>query len=230
MAPLAVWPRAGQGPSVTEFLRDAAALFAPVARQPAVPDAAQNGGGAVLLIPAFLAGDWAMRGLRRYIEAHGFHVAIADIAINLGPSPGLLAKLDAALAMLAAAHGPVSLVGQSLGGLLARDLALRHPDHVRRVVTICSPVRVPIATPLAPLARLLQPFCDAAWLARRTAIAASPAVPLTALYSEDDGVVDWRECLVEETARARNVRVRGRHSAIGAQPGTQIAVLRALTD
>jgi pimeloyl-ACP methyl ester carboxylesterase len=229
--PVAVYPARGAGLGAHSLLRNCVSLMAHALKRHAPADAAlpRGDGRAVLVVPAFLAGDWATARLRQFLAALGHRVETAGIAINLGPTTQLLAKLDDAF-LRASQDGPIDLVGQSLGGVLARDLARRHPARVRRLVTLCSPVRVPITTPLAPAARLLMPLYDRDWLARRHIIAGPLGVPVTALYSEDDGVVDWRECLLADHPNCENVRVAGVHATIGSSPAALAAVARALSD
>ena len=107
-------------------------------------------GSIVLVIPAFLAGDAMTAGLRRFLRYLGYRPETAGVRMNAGATPRLIAKLEAALSRLSIKQGgPIFVVGQSLGGVLARDLALRYPQSIRRVVTLCSPIRIPITTPLA---------------------------------------------------------------------------------
>jgi fermentation-respiration switch protein FrsA (DUF1100 family) len=228
---LAVYPGPDSPLGVLSLIRNAMSLVSTLARLPkAVPAGLPRGDGRiVLVIPAFLSGDWATAGLRQFLSHLGYRVETAGIALNMGPTPALIRKLDAALMRLAADGTAIEVIGQSLGGVLARDLAQRHPRQVRHVITLCSPIRVPITTPLAPAARLLSVLYDSDWLARRHAIAGPLGVPVTALYSEDDGVVDWRECLQDDRAGCRNVRVSGAHATIGSSPSALAAIAQALT-
>ncbi len=194
-----------------------------------VSDLPRGNGEIVFVIPAFLAGDAMTAGLRRCLKSLGYRPETAGVFLNVGATPRLIAKLEAAFLRLQAVQGgPIYVLGQSLGGVLARDLALRYPQHVRRVVTLCSPIRVPITTPLAPGAPLVAPFFDHAWLARRGAICGPLGVPVTALYSEDDGIVDWHECLQDNHPGCENIRVTGAHSTIGTSPTALAAIARAL--
>jgi pimeloyl-ACP methyl ester carboxylesterase len=227
--PLAVYP--DEGPlGLASLFRNGLSLVASTVKAPApVFDTLPSGNGRiVLVIPAFLAGDWATAHLRAFLVRLGYRVVTANIAFNLGPTPQLVAKLDRVLES-AAANGPIDIVGQSLGGVLARDLARRHARCVRRVVTLCSPIRVPITTPLAPAAQALAALYDKDWLARRAVIAGPLGVPVTALYSEDDGVVDWRECLQDDQPGCENVRVEGAHATIGSSPSALAAIAKALS-
>ena len=88
---------------------------------------------------------------------------------------------------------------------------------------------MPITTPLAPAARLLGAFYDSNWLERRHRIVGPLSVPVTALYSEDDGVVDWQECLQDEYPGSKNVRVSGAHATVGSNPAALVAIAKALS-
>jgi pimeloyl-ACP methyl ester carboxylesterase len=123
---------------------------------------------------------------------------------------------------------PVSLVGMSLGGTLAREAAKRCPQSVARVVTMCSPVRLPVMTPLAPLATLAGLFWDDE--ARRTMARVSepPPVPVTAIISPKDGVLDWRDSLPERSALVEIVTIEGAHMTIGSNPDAQRVVAARL--
>ncbi|HKD22244.1 MAG TPA: alpha/beta fold hydrolase [Rhizomicrobium sp.] len=227
--PVAIYPARGAGLGALSLVRNGASLVAGALKPHAKTDRSlpAGDGRTVLVIPAFLAGDWATARLRQFLSALGYRVETAGIAFNLGPTTQLLAQLDEAL-LRAAQDGPIALVGQSLGGILARDLARRHQARVRRLITLCSPIRVPITTPLAPAARLLVRYYDRDWLARRHVIAGPLGVPVTALYSKEDGVVDWRECLQDNHPHCENVRVTGAHATIGSSPSALAAIARSL--
>jgi hypothetical protein len=226
----AVLPRRGSSLGFTSWAREMASLAAVTAHPPPLAPAEPRGDGhAVLVIPGFLAGDWATLRLRKFLGACGYRVETAGIPFNAGPTSAIVSRLDAALLRLAAdTAAPVSIVGQSLGGVLARNLARRHPGAVRCVVTLCSPIRFPVTTPLQPFASLLAPFHDKHWLAEMDAIARPLPVPATAIYSMDDGIVDWRQCLQDKGPDCENIRVAGSHSAIGSNPAAQAAIARAL--
>jgi pimeloyl-ACP methyl ester carboxylesterase len=229
--PVAVLPPRGSALGFKSLLVNGGALVAAIVKQQRIDaNALPRGDGAiVLVIPAFLAGDAMTAGLRRFLKYLGYRPETAGVRMNIGATPHLIAKLEAALLRLSLEQGGrIFVVGQSLGGVLARDLALRYPQHIRRVVTLCSPIRVPITTPLAFGLPLIAPFFDRDWLARRDAICGPLSVPVTALYSEDDGVVDWRECLQDNHPASENIRVEGAHSTIGTSPTALAAIARAL--
>ena len=184
-------------------------------------------GHTVLLIPGFLTGDWSMVRLRDFLADLGYRVETARVLFNPGPTAGMIAQLDAALLRLAK-KDKINIVGQSLGGVLARNLAQRHPQCVRHVVTLCSPIRFPVVTPLEPFAQMLAPFHDSKWVSRRHDIAKPLGVPVTAIYSIDDGIVDWRQCLQDEAPGCENIGIRGAHSSAGTNPQAQTAIALAL--
>ncbi len=207
--------------------REAASFWACVAKPPPFPDAPRGDGHSVLVIPGFLAADWTTGRLRSFLKRLGYRTRTARIVFNAGPTPRMLARLDTTVVALAK-DAPISIVGQSLGGVLARSLAVRHGARVRHVVTLGSPIRFPVTTPLQPFAAMLARFQDADWLADLEHIAKPSGVPTTAVYSHDDGVVDWRQCLQDEDAITRNVRVDGAHATMGSNPQAQLAIALAL--
>jgi alpha-beta hydrolase superfamily lysophospholipase len=196
------------------------------------PDDLPRGHGeTVLLIPGFLAGDWTMHPLRDFLRHLDYRVEFAGVALNLGPTKGFLPHLEQAVERLhAESGGPIILIGQSLGGAFARVLAHRHPEKISHVVTLASPIRFPVATPLESIVKLMAPLHGPDVVALRDEIERTPPVPVTALYSQDDGIIDWRCCLQDESDNCTNVEVTGAHSAMGFNPEAQAAVARALAD
>ena len=147
----------------------------------------------------------------------------------MGPAPRVLDRLERQIVQTAEDSGRrICLVGVSLGGTMAREAAKRCPNHIAHVVTICSPVRLPVMTPLAPLAYLAGLRWDAE--ARRTLARVSepPPVPLTAIVNPKDGVLDWRGSLPEPSALLDVVTVEGAHMTMGSNPETQRIVAARL--
>ncbi len=224
------FPTKDSGLGMQSLSRELQAIAAVTLDPPPFPaDAPRGHGEPVLVLPGLLSGDRTTARLREFLTGIGYRVETADILVNMGPTRGILAKMESRLTRLHDDAGmPVALVGVSLGGILARQLARQHPARVRAVVTLCSPIRVPVMTPLQPFAEALSPFHQTEWLMQRDRIADPLGVPVTAIYTEDDGILDWRQCLQDESAAARNVRVRGAHLSIGSNPEAQRAVAQAL--
>jgi pimeloyl-ACP methyl ester carboxylesterase len=109
-------------------------------------------------------------------------------------------------------------VGWSLGGSYARHLATRTPDLIRTVVTMATPVRSEVqqssnAPALFDALRAVHvpghPILDGGH---------PLPVPVTAIHTRSDGIVNWRTCLVEEAPNAENLRVRSSHIGLGHNP------------
>ena len=102
--------------------------------------APRGDGHPVLVLPGLAASDTSTRPLRRYLKDQGYAAHGWKLGANHGPRPGAEAKMQERLAELHARHGKkVSLIGWSLGGVFAREMARRAPGHVRSVITLGSP-------------------------------------------------------------------------------------------
>jgi pimeloyl-ACP methyl ester carboxylesterase len=112
----------------------------------------------------------------------------------------------------------VSLIGWSLGGIYARELAKDFPRDVRLVITLGTPIRFPIKTPLSPFAETMSVRFDQSFTKRMPDLVRNPPVPVTAFYSRSDGIVPWRSCLVDEAPGAENVEVDSPHTIMGSHP------------
>ena len=189
-------------------------------RVPVPPDLPRGDGHAVLVIPALFSADCLTRGFRGALAELGYRVEGWGGGINFGPTQSAWDAASERLFDIAAGSGQrVGLVGHSLGGVLARALAAEHPELVRRVITVCSPFRLPTASRLRPLYRALSHWhIDDAILTSR--LAAPPPVPTTAIYSPRDGIVAWRSCVDEPAPGRENIAIDGPHSTMLANPAT----------
>jgi pimeloyl-ACP methyl ester carboxylesterase len=190
--------------------------------QPEVPapGTPKGDGHPVLVFPPFMCGDGMTQPLRRWLEACGYAAEGWGMGVNLGPTEAVLAGITRLVVAAQTRHGrKVSIVGLSLGGILAREAAKRHPDAVRRVITLCSPFRLPTAANVEFPFRLLVSRHGAAFAHLLPGLAAPPPVPTTAIYTRDDGIVAWQSCLNPEDAPdAENVEVSGAHGTIDRNP------------
>ena len=99
-----------------------------------------GGGRPALVIPGLTTSDLSTVLLRRTLAARGFVPEGWGLGVNTGADPAKLRHLEARIEALHREHGkPVLLVGWSLGGLYARVLAHRVPEHLAMVVTVASP-------------------------------------------------------------------------------------------
>ncbi len=191
-----------------------------LASAPALMLAPRGDGHPVWVLPGFLTSDRSTLVLRSYLSALGYATHAWELGRNLGGVVSMRRKLQRRLAEINAETGrKVSIVGWSLGGLYARDLAAAMPDAVRYVITLGSPFRDMAASNANVLYEALsgERFGDMPQV-DRNAIGGSLAVPTTAVYSKTDGVVNWKSCVLEERDGAENARVCGSHLGLGVNP------------
>lgn len=196
---------------------------------PLLMRAPRGDGHPVLTLPGFLASDLSMAPMRRYLGELGYDSYAWKMGRNIGGFSRMRARLRDRLAEIYESCGrKVSLVGWSLGGVYARDLALQAPDMVRYVVTLGSPFANDIrATNATRLYERLSGEAVGDNSELRTAIAGDLPVPTTSIYSRTDGVVNWRTCLVRPSETAENVEV---YLASHIGLGVNAAALWALAD
>jgi hypothetical protein len=188
-------------------------------------------GHAVLLIPGFGADERWMRPLRTALSRLGYDAQDWGLGRNLGMRSTIRAALAEKLASMASAsRSKVSIIGWSLGGVFARELARARPDQVRNVITLGSPInRRPDANNMMALFRLANAGrasrVDREGFERRRV---APPVPCTAIYSRRDGIVAWQACMEEPAVNTRNVEVRGSHFGLVVNVEVLAVVARVL--
>jgi hypothetical protein len=201
-----------------------------VAAAPLLLAAPRGDGHPVLVLPGFLVSDVSTALLRRYLKAMGYDTHGWELGRNLGGVARMRSKLRDRLRQIHATSGrKVSLVGWSLGGVYARDLALAMPDAVRSVVTLGSPfTRSPHASNISDVYEFVSgegPWDEGAH--EFDAIADHLPMPSTSIWSKVDGVVSWKSSVLKTNAQAENIEVIGA-SHIGL--GGNAAVLWAIAD
>ncbi|MGY2067931.1 esterase/lipase family protein [Blastococcus sp. SYSU DS0619] len=174
----------------------------------------------VVVLPGWLASDVSTRTLRTWLGRLGYPTVGWDLGRNHGPRPEVVDGIRALVQRLADEHGgPVSIVGQSLGGVFARRLAERSPRLVRQVISLGSPFA---GVPTRPRRAVNRDGMVREYRRLRAVEDVRPAralpVPSTSVYSRWDGVVDWRTCLQEEGPRSENVAVHASHLGMGVDP------------
>lgn len=189
-------------------------------------------GHAVMTVPGFLASDRSTRPLRQYLRAWGYDAYRWDLGRNIGviKDGDLEGALDERVQELYESSGQkVSLVGWSLGGLLAREVARRNRKLVRNVITLGSPLGDP---KLTTLWRVFEFLADVrvtdAQIKRRTQQLRKPiqGVPTTAIYSRTDAVVSHRIARLPSGRQTESIGITGSHLGMGFNP----VVLYAIAD
>jgi pimeloyl-ACP methyl ester carboxylesterase len=214
-------------PPLRRLAREFRALF-DGKPQPLEPVETPSGDGrGVLIIPAFLTNDGDTAALRQFLDAHGFRSFGWDQGVNWGPTPRILAGLRTKLTELCQqTGGPVSVVGISLGGLLAVDLAHDCPEQVSQVVTLASPLRLPTASSMEALIRLCGLSYSAGIQPERLALPLP--IPSTAFFTRDDGIIAWESCRLPPGANGVNIEVTGAHVTISRNPELRRLLVRCL--
>jgi hypothetical protein len=150
------------------------------------------------------------------------------LGINLGPTARLISGVTERLAVLFERHGPVSVIGYSMGGLFARLLAARFPSRVRQVITVCSPVNQPARSVWFPLEPFLGLWPGVDLRALSAEIGAPLLVPSTCIYSRDDGIVSWANCRDPSGHSSDDIEVTGCHLTMVHNPETLLILAERL--
>jgi pimeloyl-ACP methyl ester carboxylesterase len=199
---------------------------------PLLMSAPRGDGHPVLVLPGFVTTDASTTLLRRYLQALGYTPYAWELGRNLGPKAigregeKLIERLDA---IYAETGRQVSIIGWSLGGVMARQVARRRPDKVRQVISLGSPFTGnPRATNVMQAYETLtgQRMSDAHTQAQLRESRQTPPVPSTAIYTKADGVVAWQNCCEPEDATTDNIEVYGSHCGLG----VNASVLYAIAD
>lgn len=178
----------------------------------------------VLLLPGFTGGDTSTLALRWSIRSWGYWAHGWRLGANLGPTPEVVKGLEDRLALIHGRHGArVSLIGWSLGGIYARELARRAPSQVRQVITLASPFRMVEGdrSSMSPLAeRVQRRLVVGDPMRRKLPEWEKPPIPVptTSIYTRNDGVVRWHTCIDVADELHENVEVDGTHSGLGFNP------------
>ena len=173
----------------------------------------------VIVFPGFTAGDGSTRPLRRLLRDLGYHSHGWRLGQNLGPTNEILGGLGDLLERVHRQAGtPVTLIGWSLGGIYARELARAAPHAVRQVITLGSPIQMVEndSSGAEIIWKRLRPLHSPTFTRDvRAAFRPHLEVPATSVYSRTDGVVNWQSSLVRKTATTENIRVLGSHIGLG---------------
>ncbi len=182
------------------------------------------------MIPGFLAGDASLYALAAGLRGLGHRVYFAGIWSNVDCPRHTMRRLSRALKdAFEVDGGKVVVVGHSLGGIYARELARRHPRQIERTILMGSAIQRPLDNS-NPFVRMwfmatrrmhheggscldhLSSLCGA-----HRAEPAGAEVAQTIVYSRHDAVVHWRSC-IESGPNIEAVEVRAGHNAMPFSP------------
>jgi pimeloyl-ACP methyl ester carboxylesterase len=202
-------------------------LNASLLLSPLLMTAPRGDGHPVLTLPGFLASDLSMAPMRRYLKELGYDARAWQMGRNIGGVGRMRAALRDRLGQIHGETGrKVSIVGWSLGGVYARDLALQAPAMIRSVVTLGSPFANDVtATNATRLYELLSGETVESFPELRSAISGDLPVPATSIYSRSDGVVNWQTCCLRPSDTAENIEIYlASHVGLGVNPAALWAV------
>jgi len=167
-------------------------------------------GAPVLVIPGFLAGDRTTMDIRRALARAGWRAYPWGLGINFGAKPDTLMLLGRRLRQIYDGR-PVLLIGWSLGGLFARELAHRHPEKVRAAVTLCSPFSGDLKTNTNVREFYERVAGHDVYDPPFPRHAGRPPVPTLAFWSRKDGIVAPRAARGRDGEVDRSVEINTNH-------------------
>lgn len=197
------------------------------ALQPLLKNLKRGDGHPVFVMPGFMATDRSTARLRVLLRGLRYRTYGWGLGSNLGPTPDIVNGFaDRFSYIVEREERPVSLIGWSLGGIYARELAKINPQHVRQVITLGSPFRMQPGDDSAAsamwksLKHLHVPGAQDNMMHSEGAL----RVPSTSVYTRTDGIVDWRSCLETRGPISENVEVLGSHCGLGFHPAVAVVV------
>jgi pimeloyl-ACP methyl ester carboxylesterase len=198
---------------------------------PALQRAPAGDGHPVIVFPGLSASDASTVPLRRYLGSLGYAAQGWDQGFNFGPRAGVLEATKQSLQQAFESSGrKVSLIGWSLGGVYARELAKEMPECVRCVVTLGSPFSGPPKSTNAWRIYELTSGRDIEREHEQYELRKAPPVPTTSIYSRTDGIVAWQGSIQQpDHGRVENIEVVASHIGIGLNPAAWWAVADRLS-
>ena len=190
-------------------------------------------GRPVLVLPGFLGDDPSTKPMRVLLRSLGHDAVGWGLGRNIGPTDEILDGLMQLLEDLNTEghntnNGQIDVVGWSLGGLYAREMARLAPSAIRQVITLGSPFQIvgeQDSNVSAAFSSFSEFHSDRVAKPRIPSWAREPIpVAATSIYTRGDGIVKWDQCLNRDFPHTENVEVRGSHCGLGHNPAAIIVV------
>ncbi len=195
---------------------------------PVLQRAPAGDGHSVMIFPGLAASDTSTVPLRKYLQSLGYDVSGWHQGNNFGPRAGVLETAKRHVREAFESSGrKLSLVGWSLGGIYAREIAKEIPQYVRAVITLGTPFA---GGPRSTNAWRLYEAVSGRDIDRETDrynLPQAPSVPTTSIYSKSDGIVAWQASIQrpsKRTPQTENIEVLASHFGIGLNPSAWWAV------
>ncbi len=182
-------------------------------------------GHPVVVFPGLGANDGSTTPLRNFLRDRGYTPYPWKQGFNFGPRNGVLNGCRDHVQQLAQRHGErVSLIGWSLGGIYAREIAKEQPQNARCVITLGTPFSGhPRATNAWRLYEMVsgQSVHDHELAAQ---VKVAPPCPTTSIFSKTDGIVAWQCSLNDAALHTENIEVHASHIGMGMNPLALFAI------
>jgi pimeloyl-ACP methyl ester carboxylesterase len=206
-----------------------AATLVPAAA-PLLISAPRGDGHHVVVIPPFGAGDALTLALRAFLRRLGYQVHKWDRSEVLGLHRLVPVALARVRELRQTSEGRLSIIGHSLGGIYAREIARAAPEDIRDVITVGSPFAGDMKS------NYVWPMYEAATGTRIDSIPTRfleqmnepPGVPVTAIFSKSDGVAHWSSCVERASPITENIEVMSSHIGLLHNPAVLYVIANRL--
>ena len=181
-------------------------------------------GHPVLVIPGLMASDDTTLPLRKFLEGRGYAVKGWGLGLNRGLREGVQKSMLDCVREFSDLHDrKISIVGWSLGGIFARELAKIVPDRVRSVISLGSPFG---GNPKSTNAWRVYELASGQKVddSPDVAVSVAPPVPTSAIYSRTDGICAWQSCVEKNSAQSESIEVEGSHCGLAFNPAAVYAI------
>lgn len=177
-------------------------------------------GHPVIALPGFVASDRSTQPMRRLLADLGYSTYGWGLGRNLKFNDQRESEMRDLLKTVHAREGKkVTLIGWSLGGVFAREMAKHNPDAVRSVISLGSPISGDMdQTSAKRLYEYMNGAPSKEMQERLATLSDAPPVPTTSVYSKTDGIVAWRGSIQKPGGQTENIRVPASHTGLGVNP------------
>ena len=184
-------------------------------------------GHPVLVLPGFMASDASTKPMRGLLDDLGYAAHGWGLGRNVRIDAAREMEMNDVLSRIADQAGrKVSIVGWSLGGVFAREIAKANPDKVRSVISLGSPITNDrSATNASRLFEYLngkEP--EPVRAGRYRDLETAPPVPTTSILTKSDGIVAWRGSVQKAGPQTENIEVLASHCGLGVNPAVMVAI------
>ncbi len=215
--------------ALTEPGRALGELAAFVALRPLMSFLPRGDGHGVLVLPGFMASDSSTGPMRGLLSQLGYDVAGWNLGRNLRVDNARIEAMARCVRELSErTGGKISIVGWSLGGVFARELAKLTPDKVRQVITLGSPISDDRGHSNARIVFEMLNGKKPEPMKRGNfrKLGEAPPVPTTSILTKADGVVHWRGSVQrpDRNPQTENIEVFASHVGLGVNPAVMLAI------